>query len=98
MINHYNKIHVNNLKSLETNLENIHIDKEPAALSTTKKNQLEVSRYYYIDKNQLKYSNDYFNKTIAVHFKPLKYIDHYYQSDQLFKHYLFDINRFCFTF
>ena len=88
MINNYNKIHVNNLKSLETNLENIHIDKEPAALSTTKKNQLEVSRYYYIDKNQLKYSNDYFNKTIAVHFKPLKYIDHYYQSDQLYIHYL----------
>ncbi len=56
MINHYNKVHVNdkNVSSIESHLESIQIDsrnvsyQDLPALSATKKNQLEVSRYYYV--------------------------------------------------
>jgi len=104
MINHYNKTHVNDQKSMvsiENQLDNIQIDSKNSSfndsfqMSTTKKNQLEVSRYYYIDKLQLKYSFDYFNKTIANNFKRLKFLDEYFFKtiDNNNDHFLFDINQ-----
>ncbi len=57
MINHYNKAHANDtsISFIESHLDCIQIDsknssiQDSALLSTTKKNQLEVSRYYYVN-------------------------------------------------
>ena len=79
MVNHFFEMHhhdgnqANDTCMVETDFQR----------SKTKQSQLEVSRYCYIDRAEFQFTFDYFNKSIAVNYKRLKYLtDFYLDQDQ----------------
>lgn len=53
-------------------------NQSPVKLSVTKQNQLEVSRYYYVNKKEFKFSFDYLNEYLAKSYKCLSIVDEFY--------------------
>lgn len=109
MVNHFFKLHdidkdtnrspndsVNSASKRlqDVSLNNTDTDFYPQ-MTKTKQNQLEVSRYYYIEKPEFVFTFDYFNKSIAKNYRRLKLLNELYlkKSQSGFKHYLVNINK-----
>jgi hypothetical protein len=73
MIKHYLDEHVKDRENKEEKL------------SECKKSQLEVSRYFYINRNEYKYAFGYLNVLIAKKYKRLKFIDNYFAESNKIK-------------
>ena len=77
VIQHFAKVH---RKRLQDSEENSMSDDdgdygENYYKTHTKQNQLEVSRYYYLERNELSYAIDYYQNYLGSNYKRLKFID-----------------------
>jgi len=75
MINHFFEMHHNDGSNNDSSLIETDFQRTKA-----KQSQLEVSRYFYIDKAEFQFTFDYFNKSIAVNYKRLKYLTEIYMN------------------
>jgi hypothetical protein len=115
MVNHFFKIHenekeasnrspTNSIISVSRKLNDTSLNTSASGISypqmtKTKQNQLEVSRYSYIEKPEFLFTFDYFNKSIATNYKRLKLLNELYfqknepvtASSPRYKHHLIDI-------
>lgn len=105
MVNHFFKLHDidkdtnrspnDSVNSASKRLQDVTYTDFYPQMTKTKQNQLEVSRYYYIEKPEFTFTFDYFNKSIAKNYRRLKLLNELYlkKSQPGFMHYLVNINK-----
>jgi hypothetical protein len=82
VVQHFIKAHISGKRvSEDDEIE----DEELYYKTQTKQNQLEVSRYYFIDKNIFNFTLDYFRNYLNGNYKNLKFIDTFF-TDNKYEH------------
>ena len=68
------------------------LDPDDESMSTTKQNQLEVSRYFYLDRQEFHFTLNYYQRYLAPACRRLKSVDEFY-TDEIWAHSVISIEH-----
>jgi hypothetical protein len=83
VMQHFIKAHTG--KNINDECEDDDEDQEIYYKTHTKQNQLEVSRYYFLERNLFNFTCDYFRNCLNGNYKNLKFIDDFF-ADNSYEH------------